>query len=132
MKKLLLFSIFLLISLISEAQTVYKTEALNTKYGVDSISEYTAWNGWEACYVLVVLNLHESTLDVHSLYEQHYNILSVENSIIRPGVIGIQFDAIDRDGARCTIELLYYESADKHHLYIRWKNLELLYQMKKI
>ena len=131
--KSLFLSIFLCFSIICNAQTIrFEAEALNIRVSEDSITEYNLWDGWEACNVIVIVNLPNSTINVYSQYEQEYLILGATNSFVEDDKISIEFDALDKDNARCSIELIYFMYIEKHHLYIRWRNLEVLYQMKKL
>lgn len=133
MKKIILLTIFLFIGILLQAQTLkFESEAVSYKTFDIENNKFDEWNKWEPTRVLIVINLLEETIDVWSKYEQHYKILSLIDTLVTEDRKAYLFDGIDEDLKRCTIELSKLHSPDVTHLYIRWSNLQIVYQMTRI
>lgn len=131
MKKLL-FSIFLLFSLISNAQQVeFKTEAYNISLYNNTDSTYAEWGEWEVTEIKVVLDLDSAIFKIFSQYEQKYKISNM-SFFIEEGHKVLEFETLDNFDQAATLRFLYLEDYQSHQLYIIWRQLRMVYQMKRL
>ena len=130
MKKLLLF-LFLLLTLPCIAQIEYETDALSISLYDDMEKTYEEWGEWQLTKVYVVLNIKEATFNIYSNTYQEYELLTMELSI-QNGYKTISFEAIDQFQQLCIINLMYLDDKEVYHLYIKWKRLRIVYQMRKL
>lgn len=130
MKKLIFLSIFLLFTIIVKAQFTFKAEAVATSVYSHVKEEMDDWDEWRKSDVIVFINLDSSNVQIFTELEQKYTIIGAIVGEM-DGKKALQFDCIDPIGARCTIELVYLEE-NIFHLYIRWKYLHVVYQIRKI
>lgn len=129
--KSLFISIFLIITSFASAQiSTFKAEAINIKLYSDSLQQFEEWSGWYPSDVIIALS--EEKVNIYSNYEQKYIIISEINKIINTKNRKImEFDALDINGSRCTIELVHWDTGQVQ-MYIRWTNLQLAYKIRKL
>jgi len=131
--KTLFLSIFLFICTISNAQEVkWGTEFLNIKTYNDSLQQFNEWEGWKECYVVIIADFPNAKIEIFSIYKQQYIIINITGQFDEETKSVLQIDGIDRFGSKCTLELLHFFDSEKDQIYIRWSNLEIVYQMKKL
>lgn len=131
MKKLLFLFIFLIMSTLTYAQFVFKSEAVATKLYSHVKGDFDEWSEWRLSDVIVLIELDSSKIEIFSQPEHKYVIIGaggVEGEAGRELV----FECLDPARARCTLHLIYLKEVDAFHLYIRWQYLQVVYQMKKI
>jgi transcription elongation factor len=120
MKTLLL----ILIPWIASAQVYRFTgEAVSMKY------TYGEWSEWEKAEVLIILNIDKDIINIYSKREQRYDIISISDKIYNRDTESLVLDCVDEEGIRCTIKLVNNTAEDYRHLYIRWSNLQYVYQI---
>ena len=125
--------IFLLISFSSFCQIhEFRTEFItNSKY--DSVlAKYKEWEPWESYDVLIVYNGNSNNVEIFSQFKHIYHILEVMEFNTEEEKKNILLISTDERGNKCFVEFVYFKGINKYHLYIRWSNLQVLYQMKKL
>jgi len=128
--KTLFLSIFLFINILCNAQVItFKAEAVATRLYSHVNNQYTEWGKWESCNIIIVFNLSEEKINIYTEPEQQY--IPISEVRIDSTTNIMTFDCIDLFGERCTIEV---ERIDTYifHIYIRWAQLQIVYQMRKI
>lgn len=128
MKKLLFLFIFLIMSTLCSAQFAFKAEGVATKLYSHVKQDFDEWSEWRSTNVIVLIELDSSKIEVFSQPEHKYVIIGMRSE---PGE-GLLFECIDPAMARCTLQLIYLKEVDAFHLYIRWKYLQIVYQIRKI
>jgi hypothetical protein len=127
MKNLFTFAL-ILASLIGNAQ-VYRlrSEALAVST-TDKYNNWSPWTDWEQASVLIVIDVNSDEIDIYSKEEQHFSIISTEKTSD-----GIEMQCVDKDGVRCRIdmEILTNDQKKYTHLYIRYSNVSIVYQIKR-
>lgn len=132
MKKLLILTIFLFIGILTQAQIVrFESEAVSYKTFDIENNRFDEWQPWEPTRVIIILNIKKETIDVYSQYEQHYIIISAADKVLSQDKKSYFFDAIDEDGKRCSIEMSILDTG-VNHFYVRWTNLQIVYQIVKL
>lgn len=123
--KTLFLSIFLFLTLSISSPERFQANYMSTRICKSEICE--EWLPWEVTDVIITV---DTTKEVHiySKSEQIYTIISIieynDNNLLR-------FDCLDISNVRCTIEILHFKEKGDH-LYIRWSDYQIVYQMKKI
>jgi|SRR6185436_7096376 len=125
--------LFLLISFSSFCQIhQFRTEFItNSKYDSAS-SKYREWEPWEAYDVLIVYDGRGNNVEIYSQFKHSYHILEILEFNTEEEKKNIIVHSIDERGNKCFVEFVFFKEINKYHLYIRWSNLQILYQMKKI
>jgi hypothetical protein len=129
MKKLLFLSIFLIIGLFSYAQTRFQATHLNLKMYNDTTQQMSEWMGWKQTDIIITVS--DTVINIYSNYEQKYLPIGDKNMMHFKDGYTIQFDALDVNTSRCSIELVHWNRGIDQ-IYIRWSNVQLAYQMKKL
>ncbi len=133
MKKLIFITIFLLIGVLSHAQILkFESEAVSYRTFDVQNNKFDEWKEWEPTRVLIVVNLDEETVDIWSKYEQHYKLGDLINTVIDEDRKSYLFDSVDEDFKSCIVELAKTPSTGVTSIYIRWSNLQIVYQMNRI
>lgn len=132
MKKLIFIIIFLFVGILSQAQILkFESEAVSYKTFDIQNNRFDEWEPWEPTRVIIIVNIEKETVDVYSQYEQHYIFLSVIDNVIQKDRKSYIFDALDEDGKRCSIEMSILDTGVQH-IYVRWSNLQIVYQIRKL
>lgn len=133
MKKLIFITIFLLIGVLSNAQILkFESEAVSYRTFDVQNNKFDEWKEWEPTKVLIVVNLDKETVDIWSKYEQHYKLGDLINTVIDEDRKSYLFDSVDEDFKSCIVELAKTPSTGVTSIYIRWSNLQIVYQMNRI
>lgn len=133
MKKLIFITIFLFIGILSNAQILkFESEAVSYRTFDVQNNKFDEWKEWEPTRVLIVVNLDEETVDIWSKYEQHYKLGDLINTVIDEDRKSYLFDSVDEDFKSCIVELAKTPSTGVTSIYIRWSNLQIVYQMNRI
>lgn len=126
MKKYIFVFLFLILGISSQAQIIkFKAEYMSMK--IDSVN----WTPWEESSVVIVVNLTKENINIYSIQEQEYTIISTKAISHEDDKVILYFDCIDELGIRCTVEFVAFKDKPKKHLYIRRKP-EIVYQMDKL
>lgn len=126
--KTLFLSIFLLICSICNAQKFQATQIAVRVYN-DSTHVFYDWSEWHQSDVIITLS--DTNIHIYSNMDQDYTIISIIGNKLFQNAKVMAFDVIDINNSRCTIEVLHYDNGI-NQLYIRWPNLQLAYQFKKL
>lgn len=130
MKKFIFLLIFLFSAFLCSAQSYkFQTEALAISLYSHVNEDFEEWKEWKPCQVIVTLQLDSATIYIDSEKEQMYRIADYEMVMIED-TKSIIFYCIDPLDGACLIQLVYLSNIDKHHLYIIWKELKIVYQMR--
>jgi len=115
--------LFLLLTITTHAQVYQFTgEAVSVK------NTYGDWSEWEETSVLIILNIDKEIIQIYSKREQRYDIISASDKIYDSESESVILDCIDEEGIRCKLQLYNYDKGYKH-LYIRWDNIQYVYQI---
>lgn len=133
MKKLLIFFLFLLASIVSYSQIYqFQSEYSAIRLYSHVKQEFNEWEDWEPTNVAIIINTEKREVEIFSNHYQLYKIVS-DPSLYREGNKEIlKVYCLDIDGGRCLVELVAFQDKPICHLYLRWNNLEVVYQMKKL
>lgn len=131
MKKLLITLLFITISVITYSQSL----VFEAQYGAvreynEAFHKFEPWPDWKACKIKVIFNPDNKTIEVFAEYQQKYEITSTPEKSIYPDKTIYLMNAYDEEGIPCILELEHFEKQEITLLYIRWRNLEVVYQMK--
>jgi len=132
MKKLIFLAIFLLLETFVNAQPIeFKTQAYAIALYNNVDSTYEEWGEWELTEIKIILDLDSGHFKIFSQYEQKYRIMDMSFTI-EDGHKCLNFQALDNFDQVAILQMVYLQELEAHHLYIVWRRLRLVYQMKKL
>lgn len=131
MKKILILLLTLLSGYITNGQVQkFQCEAYTIRYIPEDSSSFTDWKDWKV-NKSIILYTQEGKITVSSPTKHDYFILKISDHILFKDGEVIIFEAIDDSNIKCIIEFVVYPSGI-YHLYIRWLDLQIVYQMQKL
>lgn len=122
MKKVLLL-LFVVFSIAAQAQ-VYKFTATHSNYLLEEV-----WGEWKDTEILIVVNFDKSSIQIYSKDIQTYDIIQFQDNAIYPDYEESSMLCVDKEGIRCTVDLVTYKSERNPELYVKWKNAQLVYSI---
>lgn len=130
--KSLLLSIFLILGISSYSQIIkFQTEAWSIANFDETTQEFEEWKPWVISEAVIVFNVPKGIIDVYSKIEQQYTIISPVAKENKEGILFYSFDCIDISGIRCFLEVIQFTN-EKYHMYVRWVNFQIVYQMTRL
>lgn len=132
MKKLLLSLIVLLLSFVSNAQSVLK---IRTSYTAEKHTDYygnwTDWSDWKEANILIVVDSQQDRVTIYSETTQTFDIIQDEGeSLSDRNDPMISYFCIDENGTKCRIRIVKRTSGTQ--IYVDYSNLILCYNLKAI
>ena len=133
MKKLFLSLIILLLSFVSNAQSVLK---LRTSHSCEKHTDYygnwTDWSEWKAVSILIVIDGQQDRITIYSQTTQTFDIIEDEGeSLSDKGDPTMNFYCVDENGTKCRIRIVK-RSDSTTQIYADYNNLILCYNVKRI
>lgn len=133
--KALLTIILLLILGSGVAQDIrkYRTETFASRQYNTYQNEWEEWGDWEPSEdILIVFNVKIKQIVIYTERHQEYDITYVGEVEERSSDSkSLNLSAVDEEGIPCDIEIIKFDTG-KTHFYIRWSNLQLVYQATRI
>lgn len=130
MKKLLFLSIFVFMGFLSQAQMRFQAEYVAIRPYNDTTQVFGDWPIWQPSNVIILVK--DEGIDIYSNVEQHYTFISAGQAEKYQELNILRIDALDVNNSRVTIEFVYYTTTGKSLIYVRWTNLQLAYQVKRL
>ena len=132
MKKLLLSLIVLLLSFVSNAQSVLK---IRTSYTSEKHTDYygrwTDWSDWKEANILIVVDSEQDRVTIYSQTTQTFDIIENEGeSLSDRGDPTLNYYCVDENGTKCRIRIVKRTSGTQ--IYVDYNNLILCYNLKPI
>ncbi len=133
MKKLFLSLIVLLLSFVSNAQSVLK---LRTSHSCEKHTGYrgswTDWSEWREVNILIVIDGQQDRITIYSETTQTFDIIEDEGeSLSDKGDPTMNFYCVDENGTKCRIRIVK-RSDSTTQIYADYNNLILCYNVKRI
>lgn len=131
--KSLLLPIFLILGIVSYSQTLkFETTVWSIKDFNESTQEFENWREWAISEAIIVINIPKGIIDVYSKIEQRFTIIRpLERGEKEGGVLFYLFECSDISGVICHVEIVQFTN-EKYHMYVRWVNFQIVYQMTKL
>jgi hypothetical protein len=106
----------------------YRTTQISMKVGNND------WGEWEESEILLIVNLNDQRITIHSSKIQKYDIVTWHESYRdKDGDTNYSFTCVDQDGDYCTVTHCLCESQNgRNQLYIRFNNITWVYYMRKL
>lgn len=94
------------------------------------VEEPPMWSDWQDCNILVVINFDNDKINIYSILEQEYNVITntKEKKDDQGGRV-LYFDAVDEEGIKCTIKLRT-DNNDRLQIYIEYTDVSWVYTLK--
>lgn len=132
MKKLFLFIIVLLLSFVSNAQSVLK---VRTSYTAEKHTDYygnwTEWSDWKEANILIVIDSYQHRVTIYSQTTQTFDIIEYEGeSLSDRGDPITSYYCVDENGTKCRIRIVKRNNVNQ--IYVDYSNLILCYNLKPI
>jgi len=129
MKKVILLLTLLLFATIGWSQTTFYTANHSTiRFYDKATQQWPEWDEWSECEIIVTINLDRNEVNIYSATHQKYVILQYGEKEIFQKYEKIVLMALDEEGIRCNLELIKYVNGESH-IYIKWSDLQLGYQI---
>lgn len=132
--KYVLFILLLFLGISSYSQSsIFKAQAISIRFFNDSSKQFEDWEEWKPS--IVIITIAPDKIHIYSTYDQEYIPITEIYTIMRKNIYEfkdtIEFDALDINGTKCSIELIHLH-LEENYIYIRWPNLQLVYKFKKL
>ena len=131
MKRTLLLLPLLAICITMRAE-VMKFTAYEFSYKThnDYYNTWTDWSRWEACNILVVINLSTDRINIYSSTTQEFDVIDSKDVYTDyDGDDVMEMDCIDADGVRCTIRVVIRQNGTIQ-LYCDYSNIMYVYNIR--
>ena len=132
MKKIFLSLIVLLLSFISNAQSVLKIRTSHTsEKHTDYYGNWTEWSDWKEANILIVVDSQQDRITIYSETTQTFDIIQDEGeSLSDRGDPTLNYYCVDENGTKCRIRIVKRTSGTQ--IYVDYSNLILCYNLKRI
>jgi hypothetical protein len=132
MKKIFLSIILLLLSFVSNAQSILK---LRTSHSCEKHTDYygnwTSWSNWKEANILIVIDGQQQRITIYTETLQTFDIIEDEGeSLSDKGDPTMNFFCIDENGTKCRIRIV--KRTESTQIYADYNNLILCFNVKKI
>ena len=128
MKKLILLLLFMMSSILVEAQIYYfRTTEFASKYKTGS--SWTSWSNWQGSDMLMTMNFNTDVVTIYSPQTQVYRIIKyIRNYTDNSGGQQMEFSFIDQDNDRGHMRLRIERNGNSQ-VYIDFANLVFVYNV---
>lgn len=131
MKRLFLSLILLLLSFVSNAQSVLK---LRTSHSCEKHTDYygnwTDWSEWKEANILIVIDGQQERITIYTETIQTFDIIEDEGeSLSDKGDPTMNFYCVDENGIKCRIRIVKRTTLTQ--IYADYNNLILCFNIKK-
>jgi len=130
MRALLTLTLLLILGTTSAQVTKLRADYISIRILPEYAKEWPEWDEWEESGVLITVDLDNLRIEVHSKHHQEYDITSVGEPEFKDRFKRIPIKAVDEEGIKCTLELVEYYNTGTLHLYVKWSNMQVVYQIR--
>lgn len=128
--KTFILILFCLVWITASSQVLkLRTEFSSIRSYNERLNTWGEWTEWSPAEILIVVDVDNLNMKVYSKSEQEYDIISIGEYEYSSDHKTLPLDAIDEEGIRCRIDVIQYYQGYRH-LYIRWSNVQIAYQIK--
>lgn len=134
MRTILTIALTLLIGgVVAQGVFKYRTESFATREYSEYYDEWEEWGDWrQSNNILIIFNVDNKNIKIYTEKIQEYHFISVgEFSETRDDKKSLELTAIDEEGIACTVEIVKHDDGIIH-FYIRWKNIQIVYQATSV
>jgi len=127
MKKLITI-IFVLCTTVAYSQILeFEADYFSLRVKSSKTGKFLKWTDWEESGIRIVLDTQKDIINIYSKQHQRYSIYSKYTS----KEDHYEMEAVDEEGLKCKIEMIRVKPLT-YLIYVRWDDLNLLYQMRYI
>jgi hypothetical protein len=131
MKKLVV-ALILLLTITAHAQHEFETYGFAMRLYDENSRSWEAWTEWKESKVIIIVYTEVMKIKILSERIQEYDINHIGEIVTqRDGSTKVKMKALDEENIPCTIEIISFENGSIQ-FYIRWSNLNIAYEAKKI
>jgi hypothetical protein len=132
MKKLFLSLIVLLLSFVSNAQSVLKVRTTHScEKHTDYYGNWTDWSEWKEANILIVVDSQQDRITIYTETTQTFDIIENEGqSLSDKGDPTFNYYCVDENGTKCRIRIVKRTSGNQ--IYADYSNLILCFNIKNI
>ncbi len=133
MKKLFLSIILLLLSFVSNAQTILKLRTSHTcEKHINYYGNWTDWSQWKEANILIVIDGQQERITIYTETTQTFDIIENEGqSTSDKGDPTLNYYCIDENGTRCRIRIIKRDDSTTQ-IYADYSNIILCFNIKKV
>jgi hypothetical protein len=130
MKKLFLSLIVLLLSFVSNAQSVLKIRTSHScEKHIDYYGNWTDWSEWKEANILIVVDSQKDRITIYTETTQIFDIIENEGeSLSDKGDPTFNYYCVDENGAKCRIRIVKRTTLTQ--IYVDYSNLILCFNIK--
>jgi hypothetical protein len=132
MKKLILITILFFLCIQMYAQVrMYRSYATAFRFYDYQINDWEEWGDWQTNSIYISVDATNERIDIYSSVTQKLFVISTDEIVSQIGYSSLRFHCLDQEGKRCYADMVQHDSG-QIHLYIRYSDIQIGYEMEKL
>lgn len=124
--------IFILLSTVCSYSQVTLSYCQNYRIRVmdDKTRKFSDWSPWTPTDLFITFNKQLNMITVHGNRLMEYTITSTFTRTVKDDLEIMSATAVDEEDIPCIVQFVNSPNGRFVHFYVRWRNLEIVYELQ--